>query len=91
MIWVAAQCNDADVAIEILNEMIECNTTPTIVSYNGVFSALASSGNVDMILEIFQDMKRSHSRSVHPNFMSYFHIARCLQKLKEDEERLGKI
>ena len=89
MIWVAAQCNDADVAIEILNEMIECNTTPTIVSYNGVFSALASSGNVDMILEIFQDMKRSHSRSVHPNFMSYFHIARCLQKLKEDEERLA--
>ena len=89
MIWVAAQCNDADVAIEILNEMIECNTTPTIVSYNGVFSALASSGNVDMILEIFQDMKRSHSHSIHPNFMSYFHIARCLQKLKEDEERLA--
>ena len=89
MIWVAAQCNDADVAIEILNEMIECNTTPTIVSYNGVFSALASSGNVDMILEIFQEMKRSHSRTIHPNFMSYFHIARCLQKLKEDEERLA--
>lgn len=88
-IWVAAQCNDADVAITLLNEMIECNTTPTVVSYNGVFSALASTGNVDKILATFQDMKRRYSHTIHPNFMSYFHITRCLQKVKEDEERLA--
>jgi pentatricopeptide repeat protein len=88
-IWVAAQCNDADIAINLLNEMIECNTTPTIVSYNGVFSALASSGNVEMILQTFQDMKRLYSHNILPNFMTYFHIARCLQKIKEDEERLA--
>ena len=88
-IWVAAQCNKADVAMDLLNEMIECNTTPTVVSYNGVFSALASCGNADTILATFQNMKRTYSNTIHPNFMSYFHITRCLQKIKEDEERLA--
>ena len=69
--------------------MIECSTTPTIVSYNGVFSALASSSNVDIILETFQTMKRSYSQLIHPNFMTFFHITRCQQKVKEDEERLA--
>ena len=50
---------------------------------------MASTGNVDKILATFQDMKRRYSHTIHPNFMSYFHITRCLQKVKEDEERLA--
>jgi pentatricopeptide repeat protein len=91
VIWVAAKCKDADVALDILHEMImneHYSTTPSIVTYNGVYSALASNGRTETIVETFQNMKHTYPH-VKPNYMTYYHISRCLQKVKEEEERLA--
>jgi pentatricopeptide repeat protein len=69
--------------------MITHNVTPTIVTYNGVYSALASSGSTDLLVATFQDMKRNYNRIVQPNYITYFHVTRCICKVNQEEERLA--